>query len=681
MTKGYLIGYDKQNHLINNTPFNFDYEKFTEFQISKGEIKEMLLKIRAIDKFNDLSIEAVQRIIRDLPVKSKNGKQSQSIYKLCIKHYEKNKQPLNIFDYKLFAQKNNEKSYFNPKEVFYNGSIKLPKKIENLRAVFNYPKRQSTDNIINFFGIKNLNSIKIEVLKSTKINNKTEEFNAIFETIKPYILAYRMEDIDSEEGKNAEVAKLKNINIELHDNVKYKVDNEVFTLDENDYIKDDKKYLIKITNNCDLNILKSDYNFQASFADILGLEFKILETKDFGKMLDESIDYIEKQTQDILGNDAIINAKELLGISDEFNSFWSAIYKLKNIEYNNYPKDDFCKIEKDLKISMENNSVDYNNLSSIKNFKYISSLFKQLQISISDFNNQAYYKIDFSNYHKNKLQDCFNDNQNNFEQNLYKYCIDSNKEPDFITNKNKYNPSNEDYFKCALEVNYQKICKSFVKNNFDFELLEMQNKINIQTIYDENNSNFDESYFPDKIESLLYFKDTQLKINEYIESNKNIEIPINTINENTILPIVNSTITAKNIVNNNANTKKSLGRYNPNQEKSKKDIGDKSEQKVYDSLCDEFGADCVIWKSKENDNAGYDIKYKNQNEDWKFVEVKTLSNSVFYISKNEKEFAEKHLENYEIYLVSSDKIHKIKPVNFSKLDLIATKFEINYKIS
>jgi hypothetical protein len=96
-------------------------------------------------------------------------------------------------------------------------------------------------------------------------------------------------------------------------------------------------------------------------------------------------------------------------------------------------------------------------------------------------------------------------------------------------------------------------------------------------------------------------------------------------------------------------------------------------------LCIEFGADNVIWESKTNDNAGYDIKYKNQNGDWKFVEVKTSSNFVFYISKNEYGFANEHKEHYEIYLVSSDEIHKITPVDFSELGLTATEFEVNYK--
>jgi hypothetical protein len=254
--------------------------------------------------------------------------------------------------------------------------------------------------------------------------------------------------------------------------------------------------------------------------------------------------------------------------------------------------------------------------------------------------------------------------------------MDNKKEADFIANKNEYRPLNQDNFEYELEIDYQAICKSFVKNNFDFELLAIQNKIDIQTIYNKNN-NFNEEHLPDKIESLLYFEGTQSKINKHIGADKNIKIPEYIINKNIILPIINSAIIANPV--DNINTTKGFGRYNPNQENYKKAIGNQSEQKVYASLCNEFGAEYVIWESKINDSARYDIKYKNQNGDWKFVEVKTSANSVFYISKNEYDFANKHKDYYEIYLVSSDEIHKITPVDFSKLGLTATEFEVNYK--
>jgi hypothetical protein len=43
----------------------------------------------------------------------------------------------------------------------------------------------------------------------------------------------------------------------------------------------------------------------------------------------------------------------------------------------------------------------------------------------------------------------------------------------------------------------------------------------------------------------------------------------------------------------------------------------------------------VNWISKEQPNADHDFKYKDRKNKWWFVEVKTLSNGVFYISKNE----------------------------------------------
>lgn len=679
LVKDYLIGDEKINALINNKFFDFNYEKFKEFEISKYDVENMLEKVGAVDNFNELSINAVSRIIQDLPSKSKNGKQSETIYKLCLKHFEKNKEPLIFGKYKVFATKNNQDSYFDINEVFYNGSIKLPKNITQSKAIFKYPKRQNTENIIKFFGLQDLKSIKIDVINSVEIENKTVEFNVIFEKIKPYILAYRINKIETEENKRKEVDKLNKIKIKLCENIKYQADGEEFILAKNDYTKDGEKYLIEIDKNIDLNFLKSDFDFQEAFADIIGLEFGIVETQNFGKMLNEKIEYIEKETQTYLGNDVAIESKELLGISDEFNSFWKAIYKLKKLEYSDKLKEDFKQIQSDLGFS-EKYEIDYDNLLNCEN---IILLFEKLEITIQGFNKIAYYKIDCSDYHTKKLEDYFNDNYSEFKQNLHKNCIKKSIEGKYLGLLNEYNSSGaKQDFKELLTVNYAEKYKDFILAKFDFKLSGDIENIDIQSIYDSNEEEYKSQFLPDEIESLLYFKDTEEEIKDWInkENSSNSEEAVKKVIPNEItLPFVDKKLTSLPPTDSNNNPKIS-GRYNPNQDKNNKEKGDKSEQQVFNSLVEEFDKENVIWESKTNDAAGYDIKYKNKINNWIFVEVKTYSNGVFYLSKNEKDFAVKNKDNYEIHLVSDEKIYKINPVDFSTLNLTATNFKIKYQL-
>lgn len=114
----------------------------------------------------------------------------------------------------------------------------------------------------------------------------------------------------------------------------------------------------------------------------------------------------------------------------------------------------------------------------------------------------------------------------------------------------------------------------------------------------------------------------------------------------------------------------------------KKKVGKKAEEDVYNSLIQNLGEGNVKWRSENDDRLGYDIKYKSEDGTWKYVEVKNYSNKKFYLSENEKEFAEENKENYEIFLVG-DKIYKIDNIDFKDTArfIISTKKEyiINYE--
>ncbi|CAB5499864.1 sacsin N-terminal ATP-binding-like domain-containing protein [Bathymodiolus thermophilus thioautotrophic gill symbiont] len=630
LAKDYLIGDEKINKLINNKVFDFNYEKFKDLEIAKYDIEKMLKRVSAVDKFDKLPVNAVSRIVRDLPNKSENGKQAETIYKLCLKHFEKNQKTLVPGKYKVFATKNNQDGYFDTDKVFYNGSIKLPKKIAQARAIFKYPKRQNTENIINFFGLKDLKSIKINVIKSVKIEDKTAEFNAIFEKIKPYILAYRINKIESEENQQKEVNKLNKINIELCKNIEYQIDGEKFILDKSDYIKDNEKYLIEASKDIDLSRLKCDFDFQEGFADIIGLEFGIVETQNFGKMLNEEIEYIEKETQVYLGNDIIIQAKELLGISDEFNSFWRAIYGLKNIEYSELLKNDFSKIQDDLNISIDENSLNYEDLNNIKNLECIADLFNKLEIEVNQFNQKAYYKIDFSNYHQQKLEICFDDNLYQFKQNLYKYCSENNQHSDFLKKLNQYQaPKRKSNHIVELEVNYQNECNVFVDTlgfkfgktkEIDFDKIFFKNKKQLGGDFDyiENNN---------EIKSLLYFEEQNDKVKEYILAQNQPQERIAS-QENHSKPKKISEAELMTPTSNKKNGNSSnFTQSNYQQNYNKKRAGDSAEQEVYDALIEKYGKEKVNWVSRDNPSADHDFKYKDDNK-WWFVEVKTLTNNI-----------------------------------------------------
>ncbi len=694
--KDYLIGNEKRNTLVNNSPFNFKYQEFEKYNIYKSDIESMMLKLGAVDKFEKLSLQAVSRIVKELPKNDPEGKQAQAIYKLCIKHFEYHQKPLVASDdIKLFAKKDEEKRYFNKDEVFYNGNIKLPKKITKTKAILDFPRRQSTTNVIGFFGINNLNEINIDIVEKIVDHTLTSKFKDLLEQIKEYILVYRIKDIETDKTAEEQLRKLQNLNIILCSTVHYKIDDEKYELDNNDYIKDMHDYLIKIDNTKSLkNIIgdKFGFEFQESFADIIGLVFDIQDTHVFRNMIKEDTSYIEQIIRNDIGSDELIRARELLGKTDEYYSFWKTIYDLKGKEYIlSSDSTMFDIIKKEFNLITPIEKIDYRHLNS----KQIEQLFLELDLSIEDFNNkEPFYKIDCLKFHQVNLQQTFAADSIQFQKILYTYCLQEHKEKEFNDLKALYN-KNANYIiqqaeqsRFTMDIDYKRIVQEYIKNNFYFEVFE-PTTIDFKNIYEENTKKID----LDKLNgnshyiSLLYFADTIDEINSYIQSleqsNQDSRTETKQFSEPKSIQEVSlassyESNTGKDFIQKPRKAYKHSSKSDTKKQKS----GKRAELEVYHSLCTKYGKENVEHVSLDDDSLGYDIKYKNEEGIYKYVEVKTFSNGQFHLTKNEKEFAQNNYGSYELFLVSDTIIFKITKIDYnqSRFTLDSSEYIVRYSI-
>ena len=691
MFKDYLIGNDKLSSLINSISFDFNHKEFETYKINKADIESMLLKIGAIDKFEKLTIDAVGRIVKNLPTNSPEGKQAQSIYKLCIKHFELNKTPLNDDGIMLFAKKDYEKGYFNFKDVFYSAT-KLPNNIINAKAVLDYPGRLNATNVINFFGINNFKLIDTTVTNQTISQLITNEFKTLIKQIEEYILVYRIKDSPADSSAYEAVRRLKSLNILLCDNVQYKIDEEEFELDVNDYIKYKNDYFIKVDSSKSLNNIKNIFEFQESFADIMGLVFDIQDTKVFREMIKEEPTYIEKTIRNDIGSDELIRSRDILGISDEYSSFWKTIYNLidKKYEFNN--TDNLLNlIKNDIGLKTNIDYIEYDHLDNYVSCQYIKELFQELNVKVNDFNRAetSHYKIDCTSFHMRNIKQAFENNLTSLKKYLYAMCLENHTEVTFIDSIGIYEHNNDFIdtqaieYKYELDINYENIVDKFINENYE---LSNTNKTNIDfdAIYKKNieQINIEDLNGNTMYLSLLYFEDKIEEIKEYIESEK---VTVNTdgVDEPTQhpKPIIDTTPTRPST--DVPTIRKPRKPYkHPGDDGGKKARGNKSEQFAFESLVDEYGKENVVWSALDDDSLGYDMKYKNKADEWKYVEVKTYSGKQFYISRNEKKFAEEHFGLYEIFLVG-DEIYRFKNVDFSdekQFTIIENEFIVLYKL-
>jgi hypothetical protein len=697
----YFVGNDKWSPLINETEFNFEHEAFERLDLNRADIESILLKLGAVDKFEKLSIEAIKRIVDSLHLNSSEGKQTQAIYKLCIKHFERNNHPIDTSKTKLFATKDEVKRYFPASEVYYNGNIKLPKKITSSKAILNYPRRQSTTNVIDFFGINNLSSLEITIAGKNNLEHLTSEFSNFLETITPYILVYRIQDIEKDKLARTELAKLNNINIYICDHVRYTIDGESFELEDNDYIRDEKDYFIKVDKYSSLKSLRHNFEFQECFADIIGLVFDIQETKIFRDMVKEEDSYIEKTIRNDIGSDELVRTRELLGISDEYYSFWKTIYTLVDKNYE-FESDDqlLDNVINDLEIESNIAGIDYPNLNSLESCTSILGLFKELGIDIVQFNkcDHSYYKIDFTNIHRFKLKQTFENNLYDFKQRLYSWCVENSEEHLFTSHIGTYE-HNEEFVqlvslehKNILTLDYKIKVEQFINENFDFTDSESP-EVDFRSIFKENKKKVEIGYIEGNIEylSMLYFDHKIDDIKKYIdsklaleaeeiaksESDKDNEQPVKQIKK-----AKKVTLNKPKPTNGSRAKSKKPYKHSSSSDERKKEIGDNSEEDVYMYLVDVYGQSKVNWSSDDDDGSGYDIKYINDEEVTKYVEVKTFSGNKFHITKTEIEFAKNNFGQYEIFLVGEE-IQILEDIDFdnkAQFLLEGQDFLVSYNI-
>ncbi|HHX8280733.1 TPA: DUF3883 domain-containing protein, partial [Vibrio diabolicus] len=677
--KDFFFGSDKLSLLINNISFDFEFSGFEEYGISRSDIESLLLKIGATDKFEKLSLEAVKRTILELPDKAPDGKQSQAIYKLGVKHFEANNQSVEFSEELLFAVKGEHRGYFPANKVFYNGNIKLPRKISCTVPILHYPRRQSTQNITQFFGIKNLNSLNISVNNTSPLADLTSDFSNFLEQITPYILVYRIQDIEKDKSARAELAKLKRFNILLCEDVEYLIEGEIAQLDNNDYIKNENDFIIKVSSKSTLDELRNDFEFQESFADIIGLIFDIQDTRVFREVVKENSAYIEKTIKNDIGEEELIRTRELLGISDEYYSFWKTIYSLVGKEYEFSTNEQLLEnITSDLRLESDIKDIIYKDLNSYQSCQSIEIIFNELSIKIGDFNSSvhSYYKIDFTDYHKRNLKLYLERNLYQFKQKLHTWCNLNCKENEFTTIIKEYENSQkfiDEYSiknKTNQSLDYDLLIKKYINHHFNLEGVKPTD-IDFNEVYNQNEKKIDIDTLEEDFEllSMLFFPDKLKEIEKGIEKINEEK----RLRDNLSLVLDNETKPPKNIKDVELTKPSTRGfkkpvsknpfKHSNGASNRKKARGNKSEKDVYESLVEKYGVNKVTWVSKVSDGDGYDIKYINEHGITKYVEVKTYSGDKFFLSRNELEFARQHKDDYEIFLVSDD-ILRIDSVDF-----------------
>ncbi|MEI6883805.1 MAG: DUF3883 domain-containing protein [Bacteroidota bacterium] len=692
-------GGEDLNKLINEN-FQIDYGFLSTHGINKTEVKSILLKLGAKESFNELLPENVYEILSTIPKKdiSKKGESTQTIYKMALDSLVKQKSkfpvPVNI---EFFSRQGGEKSYKPNNEIYYAENSTLPRKILDTLYLLNLPKRSGADNVFKYFNVKSIGELKIKInTESIKLNtNFNTIFNNLFESIKPYLLAYRLNSPNlrrkiAEEGKKREdeARAIKDCKIVIVNECLFSFsDKENVPVGEQEYVNVGNCFYYRDNFISSSDYLKRDSAFCDAFAEMMCIVFKVNDLKnDFRQILKNDVqDTIHLAKQDV-GNDKIEESFQLLGVSRIEIDFWKNVFALKGkrlFEPVENTEDLKKQIQQVLGIILidEYNKVDFENFNNKDSFELIKQLCDNLSLSVKQILPGGLYI-----WHKLQFTNTVKDFEYKFKQlTWYKLNADPQVQSAFISLLNKYNlsfiNSIEDEIqtiKYDLFSDYLNRLKNLItlhfKINLDDEFIQ---SISIINLYGKllNKYSVEETDISDEsMRSLLYFEDNDEIIETYLKEHFNSHVQGDSGKIDNGPTILGSIVDASLIKNSKLISTNGLGNkgrswvHSEKVDRNNKRTGKLAETLVYNTLVNKYGSENVKWVSgnsttpDKNDKLHYDIEYKNMDGEWRYLEVKAMSDNQFIISSSEKEKGLSEPDKYEMALVSENTIYMVKDI-------------------
>ncbi|MES2514713.1 MAG: DUF3883 domain-containing protein, partial [Bacteroidota bacterium] len=590
------------------------------------------------------------------------------------------------------SRKSGNEDYRPRKDVYYADNAILPKKVMDELPILNLPKRIGEDNVEKYFGVRSLREFKIQINeRSIQYNSCDTEVSKFIESLKPFILAYRLNSpnlkrrISDIETKRKESRTLKQFKIHIVTQCRFSFgDNQETTIDDKEFINVKDIFYFKESCLKTLEGLRRDSLFCDAFAEMMCIIFKVNDLKnDFRQILKNDIQDTNHLANQDLDKEKVEEAYQLLGLSRVEVDFWKNVFSLKNKQLSE-PIETIDILKKKIKNDLLFNvfdkyeKIDFETFSNRESYELICSLCGNLKLSVKQLVPMGLY-----NWHKQNFISAIKDSEHEFKQLLWQYLsINSEAQGTFISVLNKYSLEfifhleneilNHQY---ELVVEYTEILKKRIKNDFNIDMeVVLTHEIEIRNLYEKLLSKYsiEEVDMSDlMIRSLLFFEGNTGLIDKYlIEQFTSGEITDSDNGDEILIGYLVDASLSKNEKSLHALMGNGRGSWvhSGRGDKGKKRKGKKSELLVYNTLVEKYGVENVKWVSgnsttpDKNDKLHYDIEYKNEAADWKYLEVKSISENQFIISSAEANYGVNEPDRFEMALVSDDTIYLVKDI-------------------
>lgn len=688
---------------------------------STETIYSMLSNLKDIDKDGRKARLIYREIIENIDEKTINRKSEEYV------EFIKNGYVFSCLNSSYLYEKVSN-TYYIENKTFGEEIIKQFHTIE-------IDRRKGQQKVKRIFGVKPLDKLDFQLIETPNYHHLNSAFQNEINELKPYIYAFRLaKDKNGDElkwVKNSKISICESIDAEYKHNgttkgfelkpyefIYIENKNEIYLLIDNS-----KNYTV-------LNDLQSDYRFSDVIAEIYSSILKVdTHRSSFRELFKETRmnrNYILETELDDPNLEKLKNAKKQLNvINDPKIQFWFSVLSSlqKEYAYRKYKDLEFeTLISTNLNQNINDFRFNYEDINDLSNFPIIIRLFNIINIDIPVFNENSTIELDIKQYFLDQLQQLKNNNQKKFEVLLFNSLLDKeikSKEA-FLERQSNYEGFNQFPIENTVEIEINKLFYDTIKSELQIDLSANLVDIEISNIYKSNLKKLEKQINSlnksilneiiendSKLRSLIYFDEYESIVQKYqslIDKNDNSqEISFNNKTHKTTkgdledlynLIISNDPITKIEKINStkpevtisDGEKEKSKGSSKKFASSDKETLGCIGEIIVFESLKKRFGSENVIWDSgfakkaninpKGDDNKHYDLKYKNKDDKWNFVEVKTTASEKleFKISNWEVNFGVENKNNYEIMIVinamDEKKKRRVKkltnPFKFSK---------------
>lgn len=691
----------KGYNLRNNKKFNSFVPVITEqivediaskLKVKYNDVAVVFNKFAFAEKVTDLSSEVFYGLMLDLQ-NSQNildQELSRTIYRIIEqpgfeREFEQSKNKETFIKIGQLLVKYQGKIQYYPASKSYLPSTRIINK--NNFPIVEKGQRTNNAKFVELFGCKEYKKDASVKKGSERISPSNDQFQRYFADFQKYARAYR------ERNENVE----KNI-----DKLKVVLVNSIEILENDSTIPILENYsLVKDTTSSWFIVCQGNYNINFLSEKIEDIYANIANTPGFDAGKIGELFRAESNSQ-----------REFL-IKKEFGS----LDVIEDESYQNAIKRNFCEtlLSIDSSVKIEDLDIDFNDFQNQENCPRIIRLFSDLSIDIDDFEKAGFvYSINLREHYASLLESLVRKEHSRFKDVQYCKAINDDKlQQSFI--------SMVDDFGC-----FHQIAEIDNSVKFDLESVVVQKfgewrKVECDKCADEEYKSNYERMNPDKLfedeiannrdlQRMFYFGlkdefDMWVKKQIAIETDTSSSKPENKYAPyRSVVPVWTEIHYSDDKSRHNSQKSRTghKGAYSQSlssksNEKSK-EIGTKGEQSIYNLLCEKYGkcnvfprseafVELGILKPGQAISGDYDISYKDSEEKEYFVEVKTGSKSMFYMTPGELQFAKDHPDSYRVYYVydieSNPPKYSILPDKFwenSKFQMteIVEKIEITF---